>query len=142
MRTSLFISADTLMHMETDGRLELDGRQFVLKDEGRRFDMAPAASFLSVLSGKDEAGLVGRVLALSEIAARGGEHYQDSVLLGDVAYQVDEGFLGLPAAGVMPDMDRRADGGQAATAGPVGEAQNTGELLKDGLLAGLSDLDD
>ena len=52
-------------------------------------------------------GLVGKVKSHEQITALGGEHVADSVILGDNAYQVIEGFLGelLPKA---PGADKRS----------------------------------
>jgi len=124
MRTSLYMSSDALMRMESDGDLTLAGDTFTLKDDDRTFDMQPAVRFVSVLSGEDADGFVGQVLAVSEVVKRGGEHYRDSVLVGDVAYQVEEGFLGPPPA--PPEASARH------------EKSDTGELLRKGLLDGLS----
>ena len=127
MRTSLYISAETFMRMEADGELSLSGESFTLDGDDRTYEMQPAVRFIGVLSGDDEAGYVGQVLPVAEVVDGGGEHYQDSVLVGEVAYQVEEGFLGTPPPAL-------------ATAGPAGDRTDTGELLRKGLLQGLSGL--
>jgi hypothetical protein len=45
-------------------------------------------------TGADPHGLIGKIKTLEEVQALGGEHYADSVIMGDCAYQVIEGFVG------------------------------------------------
>ncbi len=126
MRTSLYISSDAFMRMEADGELSLAGATFTLDGDDRTYDMVPAVRFIAAVSGDDAEGYIGQVLPVSEVVDAGGEHYQDSVLLGDVAYQVEEGFLGTPPAPL-------------ASPGPAIRT-DTGELLSKNLLKGLSGL--
>ena len=53
-----------------------------------RFAMAEVAE------GTDPNGLVGKVKTLEQIAELGGDQHSDSLVLGDNAYQVVEGFVG------------------------------------------------
>ena len=99
MVTSLFVSHDALMQLEAAGELELAGESITVRDERQRYGIEPALRFLQVLSGADEASLLGKVHTVREILDMGAEHYQDSVLVGEVAYQVEEGFLGTPSSG-------------------------------------------
>jgi len=56
-----------------------------------------------VAEGSDPHGLVGKVKSLQAVGAMDGEHYADSVVLGDNAYQVVEGFLAeLASPGPLP----------------------------------------
>ena len=96
MRTSLYVSNDALMALESSGELDLDGSRFSLKGEDRAFELKPAVRFLKVVSGFDASALLGKVWSVPELLENGAEHYSDSVLLGEVAYEVEEGFLGVP----------------------------------------------
>jgi hypothetical protein len=46
--------------------------------------------------GTDQHKLVGRVKNVAALEGMGAEHYMDSVLIGDSAYQVVTGFAGSP----------------------------------------------
>ncbi|MCP4198339.1 MAG: hypothetical protein GY762_14410 [Proteobacteria bacterium] len=48
--------------------------------------------------GGDQYQLVGRVKNVEVLEGMGAEHYMDSVLIGDSAYQVVTGFAGAPEA--------------------------------------------
>lgn len=74
-----------------------------MKPENQRFRLKSAVRFSEELGGAgDTAKLIGKVKDLEQIASFGGEHQADSVLLGDAAYQVVEGFVGEPEGGIGP----------------------------------------
>ena len=66
---------------------------------GRSFQLRTAVRFLSVIEGTDAHGLLGRVKTDEQLAEMSGEHYGASVILGDVGYECEEGFVGLPVDG-------------------------------------------
>lgn len=87
-----------------EGRAHLVGDRVVLA--GRHgLDLESAVRFLAeVAEGSDPHDLVGKVKTLEEVVALGGEHQADSVLLGDNAYEVVEGFLAqVVESGAAPD---------------------------------------
>lgn len=89
----LFVPQETLDAWLTDGRAELDGDTMTLSDGGKRYRLTTALRFMDELTGAgDPNGLVGRVKDLDQVIALGAEHVRDSVILGDHAYQVIEGF--------------------------------------------------
>ena len=78
-------------------RIELDGDEMTLNPDGQRFRISSALRFMAeVAEGEDPNALVGRVKTVDHVTEMGGEHQADSVLLGDNAYEVVEGFLGEP----------------------------------------------
>jgi hypothetical protein len=82
------------------GRIALASDELTASPEGRRLQLESAARFMSeVTTGDDPNGLVGKVKTIEQIAAMGGEHVPGSVIVGDHAYEVVDGFLGtlLPA---------------------------------------------
>lgn len=96
----LFISEKRLDAWTADGKVSLDGEQMTLKEIQRSFTIRPAVLFLNVSgSDADVAELVGKVKDETDLEALGAEHYMNSVILGDVAYDVQQGFLGDPVAG-------------------------------------------
>jgi hypothetical protein len=82
------------------GRIELDG-------ELMRFDaggvpgslrISPAVYFERIDgSDSDPYSVVGAVKTTEELTQLGAEHYESSVVLGDFAYTVTPGFVGVPA---------------------------------------------
>ncbi len=95
--TRLYIGQDTLDALLEAGRCTLRGDELWLQgDTGVGFRLASAVRFLEVEVGEDETGLLDHVLDLERLAERGGEHVAGSVLLGETAYRVQEGFVATP----------------------------------------------
>lgn len=93
----LFLPQEALDAWLTDGRAELDGETMTTPTDGRRYRLKTALRFLTELTGSgDPYDLVGRVKDIEQVAALGAEHVRDSVILGDQAYQVVEGFAAEP----------------------------------------------
>lgn len=95
----LFISADQMDRWTGEGKVSLQDNLMTLPALGRSFRLRTAVRFLSVIEGADANGLVGRVKTDEQLAELGGEHYGASVILGDVGYECEEGFIGLPIDG-------------------------------------------
>ncbi len=92
----VFLPQDTLEVWLADGRGHVVGETLFL--EGRAFDLEGAVRFVNeVAGGGDAQNLVGRVKSLGQIEQLGGEQCADSVVLGDNAYEVVEGFLASPS---------------------------------------------
>jgi hypothetical protein len=98
----LFVSQALLAAWAGQGRIDLDGRSIALlggQAQGRRYGLEPAVRFLRVAGGGDDAaGLVARVKTLVQVRELGGEAMADSVVMGEVAYEVEPGFLAEAAA--------------------------------------------
>src|SRR5690606_31491535 len=93
----VFLPQEALDQWMSEGRVEVDGELMTMHPEGRRFQLRTAVRFLSeITESGDPDQLVGKVKDLEQLASLGGEHCADSVLLGDSAYQVIEGFVGEP----------------------------------------------
>ena len=92
-----FISQETLDIWLAEGRVAVDGEVLTLP-LGRSFKLKTAVHFVAdVTETGDPHAMLGKVKDVEVLAAIGGEHVSDSVILGDTAYQVIEGFLGEPA---------------------------------------------
>lgn len=93
----LFVPQEALDAWLTDGRAQLEGDTMTTPSDGRRYRLKTALRFLTELTGTgDPNDLVGRVKDIDQINALGAEHVRDSVILGDQAYQVAEGFAAEP----------------------------------------------
>lgn len=83
----------------TDFKLEKELVSLIF--EGRTYRLKPAVRFLRI-AGKPVSGapdpkkLIGKVKEVASLAKEGGEHYLNSVIFGEVAYDVEQGFLGEP----------------------------------------------
>ncbi len=90
----LFISYPHLDELVAAGRVSLAGNTLTWTDGGR-YELTPAVHFLSLVGAEtDPNDMVGRVKTDAELEELRAEHYKDSVILGEVAYQVAEGFVG------------------------------------------------
>ena len=94
-KARVFVPQDALEAFMADGRAHMTGDTLFL--QGNRFELTGAVRFVSeVAGGGDQTGLVGRVKSLEQLIELGGEHASGSVILGDDAYEVIEGFLATP----------------------------------------------
>jgi hypothetical protein len=67
--------------------------------KGRSYALEPAVRFVKLVGAEqDPHKLVGRVKTVAQLRARGAELLGDSVLLGEVGYEVQPGFLADPQA--------------------------------------------
>lgn len=93
----LFISVERLDAWTAEGRAALQGNRMVLTELDRGFSMIPAVCFVAA-NGQavDPHDLIGRVKSKVQLEEMGAEHLFTSVIYGDTAYDVIEGFLGDP----------------------------------------------
>jgi hypothetical protein len=82
-----------------EGRVSLSDDVMLLPAMDRSFKLRTAVRFVSVIEGTDAHGLVGRVKSDEQLAEMGGEHYGASVIMGEVGYECEEGFIGVPIDG-------------------------------------------
>jgi hypothetical protein len=88
----VFVPQDAVESWLTDGRADLN--QDLLTFDGVAFRVSGAVRFLAeVAGGPDEQRLVGKVKTSEQLALLEAEHAGDSVLLGESAYQVTEGYV-------------------------------------------------
>ncbi len=93
----LFVSQALLDAWVGQGRVDVDGDRIALlrgHSAGRRYVLEPAARFLRLAGGGEDAlGLVARVKTMVQIRELGGEVLADSVVVGEAAYEIEPGFL-------------------------------------------------
>jgi hypothetical protein len=93
----VFFPQQALDRWLEQGRITLVGDELTIAPGGRRFRLVSALRFMSEVAGAEDVhALVGKVKSVEDVLALSGEHYADSVVLGDNAYSVVEGFLGQP----------------------------------------------
>lgn len=68
-----------------------------LNDDGRSFTIRTAVRFMKVSGADgDPHDLLGKVKDEKALEEMGADHYMNSVIMGDTAYDVQPGFLGDP----------------------------------------------
>ena len=91
----VFVPLSTLESWLSDGRAQLVGETLIMG--GQSFAIAGAVRFVAeVAGGADELSLIGRVKSAEQLVEMEAEHAGDSVVLGDNAYQVTEGYVLAP----------------------------------------------
>jgi hypothetical protein len=102
----LFISQGRLDAWSAEDRVRIQDDIMTLAGDGRSFRLRPAIRFLKVSSHDGEVAdphqLIGRVKLVDDLPGLGGEQFMESVIVGDVAYDVQTGFLGEPLTSVGP----------------------------------------
>jgi hypothetical protein len=94
MGVRFFISQEALDGLvETESAL-LEGERLLLPSRRLLAPVEAAVYFLREVEGKpDPQALVGKVKTVESLVARGADHFRASVMLGDNAYDVVEGYL-------------------------------------------------
>lgn len=116
----VFVSQETLDRWLTEERVEVDGDVLTLQRDGQRFRLATALHFLNeVAGGGDPHAWLGKVKPLEAIVEVGGEHCAGSVVLGESAFEVIEGFLGVPVHDAAPSLAAAAQSAVGET--PAGD---------------------
>jgi hypothetical protein len=94
-KNRVFFPQQALDSWLEQGRIALVDDEMTLKPDGQRYRLMSAIRVMAeVADGTDPHGLLGKVKTIEQIAELGGDHQADSLVLGDNAYQVIEGFLG------------------------------------------------
>ncbi|MEK7705545.1 MAG: hypothetical protein AAB426_11350 [Myxococcota bacterium] len=132
MSDPLFITQERLEGWIAEGEVVFADDVLTLPSKGVTYHLQPAVRVTQLLDGVDALALVGQVRAQADLAAMGAEVYRSSLILGDAAYECEEGFVGLatePKPGTAPLVE-------PATATPT-EASADMALLTDFLLKNL-----
>lgn len=125
----VFLPQETLDGWLSEGRVDVDGETMTLQPEGQRFRLKTAVRFMQeVTGGEDGAQLVGKVKDLDQLGDLGGEHCADSVILGENAYEVVEGFVGEPLADEEETGLPSGSNLASATHRALGETPQSGEI--------------
>ncbi|HEY6003769.1 MAG TPA: hypothetical protein VIV57_12900 [Anaeromyxobacter sp.] len=123
----LFVSQAMLDSWAGQGKIDFVGNVMTLlagEGKGRSYALDPAVRFMKVLGlDQDPNGLVHKVKSVKQLREMGAEPAEDSCILGDVAYEVQPGFLAegaaLQAAATAQPAPRAAAPPQAAGQAPA-----------------------
>jgi hypothetical protein len=98
----LFVSQTMLDTWAEAGKIDFVGNVMTLlagDGKGRAYALEPAVRFLKVIGGEpDPNGLLHKVKSVAQLRELGADPAGDSCILGDVAYEVQPGFLAEAAA--------------------------------------------
>lgn len=126
----LFVPSALLDAWVSAGRVELQGAELRLCDGSGRYALEEAALVLrEVTGGGDALRLVGRARPTTELTGLGAEILDRSMVLGDVAYDVEPGFLASPGAPGGKVESRAALAALSALSGGPPKSQSDEELL-------------
>ncbi len=93
----LFVSQAMLASWAEQGKIDFVGNVMTLlqgEGKGRSYALEPAVRFMKVIDGApDPHQLLAKVKQVSQLKEMGAEQFEDSVIMGDVGYEVQPGFL-------------------------------------------------
>lgn len=97
MRTRVFFPQTALDEWVSENRVDIKGEELTLKVEGRRYRIIEAVRVVCEVTGADDPHeLLGRVKTRAFLMELGAELLEGSMILGDNAYDVVQGFVGAP----------------------------------------------
>jgi hypothetical protein len=112
MQNRVFFPQTALDQWIVDGAVDLQGGALTLVGEGRTYEVAEAVRVLREVSGAgDSAQLVGKVKPRLWLEQQGAEIVETSMLLGEAAYDVDPGWMGVPVGAFS---QRTAESGEGS----------------------------
>ena len=97
MQNRIFFPQAALDQWVTEGSVELAGNQLTILREDRRYRIAEAVRVLREVTGTpDQNDVIGKVKSRVFFEELGAEILEDSMIIGENAYQVKTGWLGAP----------------------------------------------
>ena len=97
MQNRVFFPQEALDRWMVDGTIDLKGNELTIVAEGRRYRLADAVRVVREVSGSPDVNeLVGRVKTRPFLLELGAEILENSMILGDNAYDVVQGWTGTP----------------------------------------------
>lgn len=97
MRNRVFFPQSELDDWLGENRVDLKGEELLFKGENRRYRIIEAVRVLREVTGADDPHeLLGRVKSRAFLNELGAELLESSMILGDNAYDVIQGFVGAP----------------------------------------------
>lgn len=97
MRNRVFFPQACLDQWGVEGKIELTPSELVILAEGRRYEIAEVVRVVVEVTGSpDPHGIVGKVKSKAELENMGAEILENSMIIGDNAYDVVPGWAGAP----------------------------------------------
>jgi hypothetical protein len=89
----LFLPQTTLEEWALAEQADVREGKLVITGESGSYPVSGAVHFKLVVSGEDGQGLIGKVKTPDQLERIGAEQMMESVLLGETAYEVEQGYL-------------------------------------------------
>lgn len=89
----LFLPQKTLEEWALSEKADLVEGKLLVTETKSSHSVAPAVHFSKLVSGEDTQGLLGRVKTSTQLTALNAEHFADSCIIGEAAYEVVEGYV-------------------------------------------------
>jgi len=108
----VFVPQEVVDRWLSNDEIELEGDLLRLKKNALVIKVSSAVYFSQELTEtSDQPKLLGKVKDVEQLKTMGADLVHDSVVIGDVAYQVVEGFLGnvLAASKPLPDPSKESE---------------------------------
>lgn len=97
MRNRVFFPQSALDEWVSDNHVDLKNDELSLKSQARRYRIIEAVRILREVTGSDDPNeLLGRVKSRAFLSELGAEILEGSMIIGDNAYDVVQGFVGAP----------------------------------------------
>lgn len=113
MQNRIFFPQAALDHWVVEGQVELAGNQLTIVGEDRRYRIAEAVHVLKEVSGMaDTNEVVGKVKSRVYFEELGAEILEESMIIGENAYEVKTGWLGAPTVSLAEHVRERQESGQ------------------------------
>ena len=97
MRNRVFFPQACLDQWGVEGKIELTPTELLILAEGRRYEITEVVRVVVEVTGaEDPHGIVGKVKSKAELEEMGAEIFESSMLIGDNAYDVVQGWAGTP----------------------------------------------
>jgi hypothetical protein len=134
MPNRIFFPQEALDQWLVDGTIDVKGAELTIAAEGRRYKIADAVRVIREVSGTPDVNeIVGKVKSKPYLIELGAELLEGSMILGDNAYDVVQGWTGVPVGTFVEHMasaertTARARGGAAQSG--VEEPKTEEQLL-------------
>lgn len=89
----LFLPQKTLEEWALAEKADLSDGKLIVAEGKTSHPVTSAVHFHKLVSGEDTQGLLGRVKTTPQLAALNAEHFADSCIVGEAAYEVVEGYV-------------------------------------------------
>ncbi len=96
MPNRVFFPQELVDRLLIDEKVDLRGSDLVVYGEGRIYSVHEAVHVIVDLTGVDELQLSGRVKAKATLLELGAEIVENSMIVGDAAYDIIPGWMGIP----------------------------------------------
>lgn len=99
MQNRVFFPQASLDQWAVEGKIELTPTELVVLAEGRRYEIHEVVHVVAEVTGAaDPHGLLGKVRSTSDLESIGAEILENSMIIGDNAYDVVPGWAGTPTS--------------------------------------------